>query len=45
MIQLVNVLVAIDKAHTAPQRTLNCGLGLDGLNNTAQHIEYNSQNM
>ncbi len=28
---LVNVLLAIDKAHTAPQRVLHCRLSLGGL--------------
>ncbi len=28
MNQLVNVLLAIDKAHTIPQRIVNCGRGL-----------------
>ncbi len=30
--QLVNVLLAIDKAHTVPQWTLDCGPGFGGLN-------------
>ncbi len=32
MDQLVNVLFSIDKAHTVPQRTMDCGPGLGGLN-------------
>ncbi len=31
---LVNVLLAIDKAHTAPQRALDCRPGLDQYYNT-----------
>ncbi len=30
--QFSKVLLAIDNAHTVPQRTLNCGPGLAGLN-------------
>ncbi len=30
--QLVNVILAIDKAHTASQRAMNYGLGLGGIN-------------
>ncbi len=30
--QLVNVLLAIDKVHTVPQRAMDCGLGFGGLN-------------
>ncbi len=30
MDQLVNALLAIDKAHTVSQRALNCGPGLGG---------------
>ncbi len=30
--QLVNVILAIDKVHTVPQRTLECRPGLGGLN-------------
>ncbi len=30
--QFSNVLLAIDKAHTVPKRTLDCRLGLGGLN-------------
>ncbi len=30
--QLINVLLAIEKAHTVPQRALYCRLGLGGLN-------------
>ncbi len=29
MDQLVNVLLAIDKAHITPQRALDCGPGLE----------------
>ncbi len=29
---LVNVLLAIDQAHTVPQRAYDCGPGLGGLN-------------
>ncbi len=32
MNQLVNVLLAIDKAHTTPQMALGCEPGLSGLN-------------
>ncbi len=32
MDQLVNVILAIDKAHIAPQRALDCRPGLGGLN-------------
>ncbi len=32
MEQLINVLLAIDKSHTVPQRALDCGTGLGGLN-------------
>ncbi len=32
MDQLVCVLLAIDKVHTAPQRALDCGPSLGGLN-------------
>ncbi len=32
MDQLVNVLLAINKAHTAPQRALDCRSDLGGLN-------------
>ncbi len=32
MDQLVKVLLAIDKTHTSPQKALNCGPGLGGLN-------------
>ncbi len=30
--QLVNVILTLDKVHTAPQRTLDGGPGLGGLN-------------
>ncbi len=33
MDQLVNVLLAVDKACTLPQMALDCGPGLSGLNN------------
>ncbi len=32
MYQPMNVMLTIDKVHTAPQRTLNCRPGLGGLN-------------
>ncbi len=32
MNQLVNVILYIDKVHAAPQRALDCGSGLGGLN-------------
>ncbi len=32
MDQLINVLLAIDKAHTVPQRALDCEPGFGGLN-------------
>ncbi len=32
MDQLVHVILPIDKVHIAPQRVLDCGPGLDGLN-------------
>ncbi len=32
MDQSINILLAIDKAHTVSQRALDCRLGLDGLN-------------
>ncbi len=34
---LVNALLAIDKAHTAPQRALDCGPGLGELNQVYGH--------
>ncbi len=32
MNKLMNLILTIDKVHTAPQSTLLCGLGLGGLN-------------
>ncbi len=32
MDQIMNVIITIDKVHTAPQRALDCGPGLGGLN-------------
>ncbi len=32
MSKFSKVLLTIDKAHTVPQRVLDCGLGLGGLN-------------
>ncbi len=32
MTELVNVVLVIDKSHTVTQWTLDCGLGLYGLN-------------
>ncbi len=32
MCQLVNLLLAIDEAHTVPERTLDCRPGFGGLN-------------
>ncbi len=38
MDQLVNVLLAIDKVHTVPQRALDCEPGLGGLNQVYRSI-------
>ncbi len=37
MNQLLNLLLAIDKAHTVPQMILNCEPGLGGLNQVSGH--------
>ncbi len=34
MDQLINILLAIDKAHTVPQMALDCGPGLGGVSST-----------
>ncbi len=36
MDKLVHVRLAVDKIHTSAQRALNCGPGLDGLNQADQ---------
>ncbi len=40
--QFSKVLLAIDNAHTVPQRVMDCGPGLGGLNQVYEHnlLEY-----
>ncbi len=40
MDQLMNVILTIDKVHTAPERALHCRLGLDELSHVYGLIIY-----